>query len=158
MKFYVKEKLLAIGAKFIVYNNLDQAQYIVEADKFDIGKNISLYTIDKSRKLLYLKQKIRLGSHKYVMYSETGSELATIEKVPLSPNYNLDSIYGAMELNGDFLRRHFKLISNGKTIGSIDKELSFRDAYYIDVIREDLELFIIGLGIMIDMVSFHKNN
>lgn len=48
-KFYVKEILFAIGAKFDVYDENDNTVFIAEADKFDIGKNISLYDLNNRK-------------------------------------------------------------------------------------------------------------
>ena len=59
-KFYVKESLLAFGAKFDVLDELDNTVFVAEGDKFDIGKNITIYDMNK-RKVLYMKQQIRLG-------------------------------------------------------------------------------------------------
>ena len=44
-RFYVKERLFAIGAKFDIYDENDNKIFIAEGDRFDIGKNISLYCI-----------------------------------------------------------------------------------------------------------------
>lgn len=33
--FYIKQRIFAIGSKFDVLNENEEAEYIVEADKFD---------------------------------------------------------------------------------------------------------------------------
>ena len=37
-RFYIKERLFSIGAKFEILDENDNIAFIAEADKFDIGK------------------------------------------------------------------------------------------------------------------------
>lgn len=78
--YFIKERLIALGAKFDVFDENGKEIYLVEADKFDIGKNINVYTPNKDERVLYMEQKIRIGAHKYVMYNVSGKEIALIEK------------------------------------------------------------------------------
>ena len=78
-RFYIKERLFSIGAKFEILDESDNIAFIAEADKFDIGKNISIYDANK-RKVLYMRQQIRLGAHKYIAYDENMSAIATLKK------------------------------------------------------------------------------
>ncbi|NMB08105.1 MAG: hypothetical protein GX981_06960, partial [Tissierellia bacterium] len=59
-KFYINQRIFSIGSKFDVLNEYGKEEYIVEADKFDLGKNIYVYDLN-NRRLLYLKQKLRIG-------------------------------------------------------------------------------------------------
>lgn len=158
-KFYVKERLFAIGAKFDVLDENDDVAFIVEADKFDIGKNISIYDFD-NRKVLYMRQQIRFGAHKYIAYDSSMSEIATIKKEFMFPEYNITGKVGVMSIEGtNMLGRHYVIKKDGIEIGKIDKELTFgRDRYFLEVLDEDYINFFIGLLVMIDMVSFHSDN
>ncbi|MGG7165059.1 LURP-one-related/scramblase family protein [Clostridium ihumii] len=160
MKYYIKEKLIAIGSKYVVTNEYGVEEYLIEGDKLDIGKNISIYDINKTEKLLYMKQKIRLGTHKYVAYNRNNDEIATIEKAfsLMKASYSISGLVGNIKLQGDTLRRHYELIKNGKVIGRIDKGLSPRDKYSLEVYDENYKIFFIGLTAMIDLVSFHGDN
>lgn len=158
-RFYVKERLLAFGAKFDVLDEYDNIIFIAEGDKFDIGKNITIY--DKNNeKVLYMRQQIRIGTHKYVAYDENMIEIATIKKEFIIPQYNITGEVGDIILEGiGILGRHYLIKKDGNTIGKIDKEFTLgRDRYYLEVLDEKYTKFFIGLLIMIDMVSFHKNN
>ncbi|MGL5244132.1 MAG: LURP-one-related/scramblase family protein, partial [Sarcina sp.] len=99
--YYVKERMLAFGAKFDVYNDNDKIVFYVEADKFDIGKNISIYKSEGGRKLLYMKQQIRIGAHKYEVFDENNMHVSTIQKELMTPIYNISGQYGyiVMESN-----------------------------------------------------------
>lgn len=157
-RFYVKERLLAFGAKFDVLDELDNIVFIAEGDKFDIGKNITIYDMNK-RKVLYMKQQIRLGSHKYMTYDESMREIATIKKEFLMHQYNITGEVGNITIEGTgILGRHYLIRKEGNIIGKIDKELTLgRDRYYLEVMDEIYTTFFIGLLIMIDMINFHNN-
>lgn len=158
-KFYVKERLFAIGAKFDVYDENNNTVFIAEADKFDIGKNISLYDLN-NRKVLYMRQQIRFGAHKYIAYDESMREIATIKKEFMVPEYDITGSVGVMNMeSSSILGRSYEIKRNGTIIGRIDKEFTFgRDRYFLEVIDESYTKFFIGLLIMIDMIRFHNDN
>lgn len=157
-KFYIKERLLAFGAKFDVLDELDNIVFVAEGDKFDIGKNITIYDMNK-RKVLYMKQQIRLGPHKYIAYDESMREIATIKKELMMHQYNVVGSVGNIILEGSgLLGRHYLIKKEGNIIGKIDKEFTLgRDRYYLEVIDESYTKLFIGLLIMIDMINFHNN-
>ncbi|MCF0147426.1 MAG: LURP-one-related family protein [Clostridium sp.] len=158
-KFYIKERLFAIGAKFDVYDEQGNNVFISEADKFDIGKNINIYD-SNNRKVLYMRQQIRLGSHKYIAYDKNMREIATIKKEFMTPEYNITGSVGVMSMIGSsILGRNYEIKKDGITLGRISKEFTFgRDRYFLEVIDENYTLFFIGLLIMVDMIRFHNNN
>jgi uncharacterized protein YxjI len=158
-RFYVKERLFAIGAKFDVLDEYNNTAFIAEADKFDIGKNISIYDTN-NRKVLYMRQQLRLGAHKYIAYDENMREIATIKKEFMVPEYNITGSVGVMAMESkSMLGRHYIIRKDGVEIGKIDKELTFgRDRYSLEVLDESYNNFFVGLLVMIDMVRFHSDN
>lgn len=158
-KFYIKERLFALGAKFDVYDEQGNNIFISEADKFDIGKNISIYD-SNNRKVLYMRQQVRLGSHKYIAYDQDMREIATIKKELMVPEYNITGSVGIMNMSSSsILGRNYEIKKDGITLGIISKEFSFgKDRYFLEVIDENYTVFFVGLLIMIDMVRFHNNN
>ncbi|GAA0086958.1 MULTISPECIES: hypothetical protein [Clostridium] len=158
-RFYVKERLFAIGAKFDVLDEYNNTAFIAEADKFDIGKNISIYDTN-NRKVLYMRQQLRLGAHKYIAYDENMREIATIKKEFMVPEYNITGSVGVMAMESkSMLGRHYIIRKDGVEIGKIDKELTFgRDRYSLEVLDESYTNFFVGLLVMIDMVRFHSDN
>ena len=158
-RFYVKERLFAIGTKFDIYDENNNKIFIAEADKFDIGRNISIYNLN-NRKLLYMRQQIRLGTHKYIAYDESMKEIATIKKEFMIPEYDITGAVGVMNIeSSNILGRSYEIKRNGMIIGKISKELTLgRDRYFLEVIDEYYTTFFIGLLVMIDMIKFHKDN
>ena len=158
-KFYIKERLFALGAKFDVYDEQGNNIFISEADKFDIGKNISIYD-SNNRKVLYMRQQARIGSHKYIAYDQDMREIATIKKELMVPEYNITGSVGIMNMSSSsILGRNYEIKKDGITLGTINKEFSFgRDRYFLEVIDENYTVFFVGLLIMIDMIKFHNNN
>lgn len=158
-KFYIKERLFAIGAKFDVLDEYDNVVFIAEADKFDIGKNISIYDSNK-RKVLYMRQQLRLGAHKYIASDSNMREIAMIKKEFMVPKYNITGEVGVMSMKGsNMLGRHYTITKDGMELGKVDKELTLgRDRYFLEVYNEYYTHFFIGLLVMIDMIEFHNKN
>ena len=113
--YFIKERLLAFGAKFDVYDENRNEAFLVEADKFDIGKNINIYTPDKSRKLMYFRQQLRIGAHKYKVYDSNGMEIAAIEKEFMVPKYNISGVLGRFVMSCDsaILGRNYTVEKDG---------------------------------------------
>ncbi|GAB6167541.1 hypothetical protein JCM1393_00010 [Clostridium carnis] len=159
-KYFIKERLFSIGAKFDVYDSNENPVYLVEADKFDIGKNINIYNADKGKRLLYMKQQIRLGAHKYLVYDHDMKELATIKKEFMVPEYNITGEIGNLNMeSSSILGRHYTVRNGSIEIGKIDKEFTFgRDRYSLEVYDENYKIFLVCLLVMIDMVRFNSDN
>ena len=159
--YFIKERLLAFGAKFDVYDENRNEAFLVEADKFDIGKNINIYTPDKTSKLMYFRQQLRIGAHKYKVYDSNGMEISKIEKEFMVTRYNISGSLGRFVMSCDsaILGRNYTVEKDGFKIGEINKEWTFgRDRYTLKVIDEDYTVFLVGLLIMVDMVRFHSDN
>ena len=71
----------------------------------------------------------------------------------------MESNYGDFRIEGDFFDYNYRIISNGRVIANIEKELlSFTDNYYVDIQYEN-EAFIIALVVIIDnIIDKQKNN
>lgn len=158
-RFYVTERLLALGAKFDIYDEEMNNIFVAEADKFDIGKNISIYN-NICTKVLYMRQQIRFGSNKYIVYNQEMREIAIIQKEFMMPKYNISGNIGNLEMKStSILGREYDITNNGIVLGKISKEFTLgRDRYCVEVLNEKYDIFFIALAIMIDMVNFHKNN
>lgn len=161
MNYYIKERLFAIGAKFDVYNSSGEKAFLVEADKFDFGKNITIYSPDKSEKLMYLKQELRIGAHKYRIHDRSGKEIAIVQKTLMIPEYNISGELGQfkMECDSPLFGRNYDITQNGIKIGAIDKKWTFgRDKYNLEVLEPKYTVLMVGLLIIVDMVRFHSDN
>lgn len=157
--FYIKQRVFAIGSKFDVLNENEEAEYIVEADKFDLGKNISIY--DRTgRKVLYFRQQLRIGAHKYIAYNSNMEEIAEIKKEFMYPEYKITGRVGNIIMRAnDFLGRHYDVEFGNIQIGKIGKQISFfRDEYYLEVLDENFTEFLVGLLVIIDMVKYNNKN
>ncbi|ASW44248.1 MULTISPECIES: LURP-one-related/scramblase family protein [Eubacteriales] len=158
-KFSINQRLFSIGSKFDVLNEHGKEEYIVEADKFDIGKNIYVYDLN-NRRILFLKQQIRIGAHRYIAYDSNMMEIAEIRKEFMFPEYNITGQMGNIKMRArDVLGRHYIIEKENREIGRIDKEISiFTDSYSLEVFDEEYTVFLIGLLVIIDMVRYHENN
>lgn len=157
--FHIKQRILALGSKFDVLNENEETEYIVEADKFDLGKNISIY--DRSgRKVLYFRQQLRIGAHKYIAYNSNMEEIAEIKKEFMYPEYKITGRVGNMIMRAnDLLGRHYDVEFGNVQIAKIGKNISFlRDEYYLEVLDENFTEFLVGLLVIIDMIKYNDKN
>ncbi|WP_297639301.1 hypothetical protein [uncultured Clostridium sp.] len=159
-KLLVRERVFAIGAKFDISDENGNSVFLVEADKFDIGKNIHVYSPNKNREYYYLQQVIRLGAHKYRVINENKNEIGIVEKVFMSPEYTLNSSIGNFTMVGKNLwGRTYEIKRNSIVVGKFTKPITFITDYYeVEIYNEENMPLIIGLVILIDMVRFHNNN
>lgn len=153
--YYIKEKLFSIGSKFNVLEDGDIPAFVVESDKFDLGKNISIYDLS-GEKLLYFKQKIPTLKKRYRVL-DNKKEVAFITKNYIGNTYKVTGALGEMLIKPDnILGRKYNIILNDNIIGRIQKELTFgRDRYNLKVVDENYTNFLIGVLVMIDMVKFN---
>lgn len=157
-KFTVKQKVFALGSKFDIINENNEKEYYVKADLFDIGKNISVFNND-GIKILYMRQVIRIGAHRYIIYDKNNIEIGEVKKELLVPSYNIEGTFGQLEMKAtDFLGRHYIVYKDDVCIGQIGKKITFiRDEYYLEVNDSIYTELLVGLLIMIDMIKFNGN-
>lgn len=157
--FYIKERIFTIRSKFDVTNEEGETQYIVEADKFNIGKNISIYNKD-GIKVIYFREKIRFGTHKYIAYNSNMDEIAEIKKEFICPEYKISGTIGNISMRAnDSFARHYDIEYGDILIGKIGKDLTFlRDEYYLEVFDEIFTEFLVGLLVMIDMIKYNNKD
>lgn len=157
-KLLIRERIIALGAKFDIRDENEKAVFFVEADKFDFGKNIHVYSPNKDKEFYYFQEKVRIGAHKYKLY-EGKTEIATINKEFMSPNYSFSCQLGDFKMEGaNLFGRRYQITRNGVAVGEFEKPVTFFTDYYeLKIFDESLSALIVGLAILIDMVRFHKN-
>lgn len=158
-KLLVRERILAIGAKYDVTDENNNNIFYIEADKFDIGKNIHVYSQDKSTEYYYLEQTLRIGAHKYKLFDGNKNKLGIIEKEFMIPNYGFDCQLGSFKMKGaNFLGRAYEITRNDVVVGRFEKPITFFTDYYeLEIYDESITPLIVALAILIDMVRFHRN-
>ena len=156
---YIKQRVFAFGSKFDVLNENGEVEYIVEADRFDLGKNINIYNVN-GRKILYFRQQLRIGAHRYIAYNSNMDEIAEIKKEFMYPEYNITGKIGNIKMKAnDLLGRHYDVEYGNVQIAKIGKRISFlRDEYYLEILDENFTDFLVGLLVIIDMVKYNDKN
>lgn len=158
-KFKVKQRIFALGNKFEVINSNGEIEYLVQADFFDIGKNINVFN-KEGIKVLYMKEVIRIGAHRYIIYDRNNIEIGIVKKELLVPNYKIEGSLSGIEMKADdILGRHYKVFYGDRGIGRLGKEITFlRDEYYLETTDENYNELLVGLLVMIDMIKFNNKN
>ncbi len=159
MRYYIKSKLFKIKEDFWVKDVNGQECFFVDKEFFSFGlqfkvlqNNIIQYTV---------REKLLKFLPAYEVFEPNGNVVARVKKnfTFFRDSIEVESNYGDFRIEGDFFDYNYRIISNGRVIANIEKELlSFTDNYYVDVQYEN-EAFIIALVVIIDnIIDKQKNN
>lgn len=159
MRYYIKSKLFKIKEDFWVKDVNGQECFFVDKEFFSFGlqfkvlqNNIIQYTV---------REKLLKFLPAYEVFEPNGNVVARVKKnfTFFRDSIEVESNYGDFRIEGDFFDYNYRIISNGRVIANIEKELlSFTDNYYVDIQYEN-EAFIIALVVIIDnIIDKQKNN
>lgn len=159
MRYYIKSKLLKLKEDFWVKDSNGKECFFVDKEFFSFGlqfkvlqNNIIQYTV---------REKLLKFLPAYEVFEPNGNVVARVKKnfTFFRDSIEVESNYGDFRIEGDFFDYNYRIISNGRVIANIEKELlSFTDNYYVDIQYEN-EAFIIALVVIIDnIIDKQKNN
>lgn len=158
MRYYIKSKLFKIKEDFWVKDVNGQECFFVDKEFFSFGlqfkvlqNNIIQYTV---------REKLLKFLPAYEVFEPNGNVVARVKKnfTFFRDSIEVESNYGDFRIEGDFFDYNYRIISNGRVIANIEKELlSFTDNYYVDIQYEN-EAFIIALVVIIDNIIDKQKN
>ncbi|MDO4501054.1 MAG: LURP-one-related family protein [Erysipelotrichaceae bacterium] len=150
MELYIRQKALSMKDVFYIYDEQGKEKYYVEGDgAFD--KNLHIYKMN-GVEAAYISQKKWSFSHKFYI------EVANKATVMLRQKAKFFSTYFFVEglnwhIEGNMMSRGFIILSDDEIIGAISKEKHlFKDAYKINIIDEDNELYVLAITLIIDII------
>ncbi len=160
MRLYIKEKVFSFGDNFTVTDERGNEVFRVRGQVFSFGKKLRLYDTNE-KELLYIEEKLFKFLPQYTLYAGN-NELATVKKnfTFFSHSFDIDSIYGSYELDGDFTGHEFAIYKQDRSFAASlrKKWFSFGDSYEIEIADGENIPFTLALVIVVDQIIHPDEN
>jgi uncharacterized protein YxjI len=159
MKFYIREKIFSIGDKFSIKDVSGSDVFNVEGRIFSMGNKLRIYDMFNNE-IVYIEQKLFKLLPEYNIYLD-GKYAAKVKKefTFFSNRFDIDSIMGNFDIEGDFFAHDFSIMKNGSTVAVINKKwVSWGDTYEINIDEQENYAFILAMVIVIDQVLHDNKN
>lgn len=151
MELYIRQKVFSIGDKYDVYNEYEQPVFHVEGEIFTWGAKIHLYDLTGAE-LFFIQQKVFAFLPEYsVFQGENFCARIKKEFTFLRPRLTVESSFGNLEINGEFMNMDYYITLNGQVMGEIHKKwLSWGDTYLLMINDPKDAPFFTALAIAVD--------
>ena len=157
MKLYIKQKVFSFNDKFTVKDENGTDRYFVEGEIFTIGKKLHVYDENQVERIFF-QQKVWSFLPRLFVYVD-GQQIAEIVKEFsfLKPRY---SVLGLdWEVVGNFWAHEYEILSQGRIVVSINKELlTWGDTYVLDITDSRDELNALAVVLAIDAVMSQQRS
>ncbi|MDX1950580.1 MAG: LURP-one-related family protein [Verrucomicrobiota bacterium] len=161
MRYVMKEKWLAWGDDFAIFNEAGQQVYFVDGRAFSIGKKLSFQDMN-GNELAFIRQRLLAWGPTYELLRD-GREMATIRKhlfTLFKAKFTVD-LPGPNDLEavGSFWEHNYSFSLNGKVAARISKEwIALTDSYGIDIQEGIDPILILSCVVIIDMICHEEKN
>jgi len=159
MKYKIRQKIFSLGDNFVIKNELDEPELIVQSKLLTLGNKLTIY--DRfNNELFYVEESILRLLAEYRIYQD-GNEVAFVKKKfsLFRPQIDINSQYGNFTIDGDFLAYNFSINQDGIPVAKITKKVfSFTDEYLLDILVNDNVDFLITLVIVVDQILHDRKN
>ncbi|SEN45566.1 Uncharacterized protein YxjI [Actinacidiphila rubida] len=154
MKFVVREKMFAIGDDYWIEDEAGNRAFYVHGKVLRVRETLELQ--DPSGAVVAVVHKKLLSLRDAMTVERDGQVLVTVKKKRLAL---LREVYRAelasgeeLEIRGDLIDKEFDIEYEGERLARISRKwFSVRDAYAIDVEREDADAaMLIAIAVCVD--------
>ncbi len=150
MRYYLKQKIFAIGDKYNIFHEDESPAYTVQSQILSIGAKLRLHDL-QGNELFFIKQKIALLPTYEIYKGETLCAIVRKKIAFLAHKIEVESAYGNFQIDGDAFAFSFDIKLNGNFVGAISKKLlSWGDTYEINIADDQDQAFMCALVIAID--------
>jgi uncharacterized protein YxjI len=166
MRYVMKQKLWSFGTKFIIKDENDNDQFLVNGKVFAIGDQLS-FTDLAGNELAFIRQKLFAWGKTYEIYHN--QQLFAVVKenwLPL-PSYRFTVDVGAdgagpgdMEIQGSFGAHEYTFTEAGRQVATVSRSwFTLADTYGVDVATGTDPVLILACTVVVDMcVAKHKDH
>jgi uncharacterized protein YxjI len=162
MKYVVREKMFAIGDDYWIEDERGQRAFYVDGKVMRLRDTLELQEPGGAVVAVIHKKLVSLRDT--MLIEREGRTLVTVKKKRLSL---LRDVYRAelasgeeLEVRGDILDKEYDIEYEGERLARISRKwFSLRDAYAIDIEREDADAgMLIAIAVCVDRLVEHKSN
>lgn len=157
MKLYIKQKLISIGDRYSIKDEIGSDVFLVEGKVFSFGKQLSIKTMDLEE-VAYVKQKVLNFLPTFEITVNDEVHILKKQFTFFKPAYALPSLHIRIESN--FTAHQYTILHKDLVIANISKAFfSFADSYEVEILEEKDMKIVIAIVIAIDAVlSMGRSN
>ncbi|MEW2518561.1 LURP-one-related/scramblase family protein [Actinacidiphila alni] len=154
MKFVVREKMFAIGDDYWIEDEHGRRAFYVDGKVLTVRDALELQDADGNEVAVIKKKLVSLRDAMYI--ERDGQTLVTVKKKRL---HLVRDVFRAelasgeeLEIRGDIIDKEFDIEYEGERLARISRKwFTLRDAYAIDVEREDADAaMLIAIAVCVD--------
>ena len=166
MRYVMKQKLWSFGTTFVIKDENERDQFIVQGKVFSIGDQLSFNDLN-GNELAFIRQKMFAWGKTYEIYHS--NQLFAVVKENWLPllTYRFTVDVGGdgpgpgdMEIQGSFSDHDYSFTQGGRQVAQVSRKwFSWADTYGVDVADGVDPVLILACTVVVDMcVEKHKNH
>lgn len=160
MIYKIKEKFWSWGNKFIITDEQNNSQFVVDGRAFSWGDKLSFQDLE-GNELAFINQRLMSLMPRYQILTN-GTVLAEVIKEFswFQQKFKLD-VPGPndYEIDGSFWQHEFNFTRSGRKVASVSKKLwAWTDSYGVNIVDGEDDVSILCACIVIDQVLHDENN
>ena len=160
MIYKIKEKFWSWGNKFIITDEQNNSQFVVDGRAFSWGDKLSFQDLE-GNELAFINQRLMSLMPRYQILTN-GTVLAEVIKEFswFQQKFKLD-VPGPndYEIDGSFWQHEFNFTRSGRKVASVSKKLwAWTDSYGVNIVDGEDDVSILSACIVIDQVLHDENN
>lgn len=160
MIYKIKEKFWSWGNKFIITDEQNNSQFVVDGRAFSWGDKLSFQDLE-GNELAFINQRLMSLMPRYqiltngTVFAEVIKEFSWFQQkfkldVPGPNDYEID---------GSFWQHEFNFTRSGRKVASVSKKLwAWTDSYGVNIVDGEDDVSILCACIVIDQVLHDENN
>ncbi len=160
MRYRMKEKWLALGDDFDIFDEDGNKRFFVDGRALSIGNKLSFQA--NGVELAFIRQRLLAWGPTYEILRE-GQVAATVKKhlfTLFRCRFSVD-VPGPddLEAQGNFTDHEYTFTLRGETVASVSKKwIAWTDSYSIDISPGQDDVLILACVVVIDMICHEGKN
>lgn len=161
MKYVMKQKILALGDDFAIFDESGAERFYVDGRAFSLGQKLSFQNAAR-KEVAFIRQKLlSLGSSYEVLQND--QVIAKVKKHHFTLfrcRFSVD-VPGPddLEAQGNFLDHEYEFSQGSTVVAQVTKKwIAWSDSYAIDIAPNQNEILILACAVVIDLVCHDQKN
>lgn len=153
MRYIVRQKIFSFADRFTIKNEFEEDCFMVHGKVFSFGNKLRLTDL-QGNEIYYIEQRLFRLLPEYTIY-QNGTAVAQVKRnfTLFRPSFNITSVFGDYNINGNFWAYDFSIFKNGKPVALVSKKwFSFTDSYGVSIDDNEDAAFLLSLVIVLDQV------
>ncbi len=159
LRLFIKQKMFKILDHYPIYDEFDKIHYNVD-QKFSLIKIVFNISDPFEQELFTIENKLFNFIPTFFINYSNGETITVKKRITFFKTViNVISNRYNITLKGDFFNHNFTIYENDEEIAYINKKISFKDSYCIDIYNEKYQDILVALVIIVDCImDMSRNN